>query len=407
MKKVGQLSLISLSIAFTTYQKIWSGHPFWTFDFFLFTFIAWLIGWHYDKIREFAKQSKANEEGYKLLIDTLPESILIHQNGKILYLNQPFLQLINLRNMDAAIGNELNNFVGPPLTKPLLNAILLEESKFKPVDIEIKNKKGISFFYEVSSYDIKYGNKDVSLTVIKDITLKKEETRILLQRSEALALLGQMAAGIAHEIRNPLTSISGFIQLLQVNQHENQYIAIVESELERINNIVGDFLDLSKPKEVALKEQNIEHVLKEVIALLNLKTKNHNIQITEQYESNLPDFYIDKNQMKQVFLNLLKNSMEAMPNGGQIKIVVNKGHHEQVLITIKDEGVGIPKEQLSILGQPFITTKENGTGLGLLICYKIIESHKGTLKVDSKVNEGTTVSISMPVSIINERKLNV
>lgn len=113
MRKVGQLSLISLSIAFTTYQKIWSGHPFWTFDF-PFHIHLWLIGWHYDKIREFAKQSKANEEGYKLLIDTLPESILIHQNGKILYLNQPFLQLINLSSMDVAIGNELHNFVGPP-----------------------------------------------------------------------------------------------------------------------------------------------------------------------------------------------------------------------------------------------------------------------------------------------------
>ncbi|MDM5335748.1 ATP-binding protein [Fictibacillus enclensis] len=191
------------------------------------------------------------------------------------------------------------------------------------------------------------------------------------------------------------------------NGNKTVYIAIVQSELERINNIVGDFLHLSKPKEVALKEQNIEFVLKEVIALLNLKRVNYNIQITEEYESDLPNFYMDKNQMKQVFLNLLKNSMEAMPNGGQIKIVVSRKHPQQVLIAIIDEGVGIPKEQLTILGQPFITTKENGTGLGLLICYKIIESHNGTIKIDSKVNEGTTVSISMPVFNMIKKKINI
>ncbi|MGG1574630.1 ATP-binding protein [Fictibacillus sp. NRS-1165] len=394
MKKVGQVTLVCLSIAFTAYQKVLSDEPFFTFDFMIFTVIAWLVGWQYDTARENSKNARANEESYKTLIDALPEAVIIHRNTAMIYINQAAAQMWGAGRKEDVIGKSLYDFVAPEHVERLLKDT--ENQPLNTFEVKVENQ-GVISFLELSSLKIVFGKNKAILSVIKDVTARQEETNRLLQKSEKLALLGQMAAGIAHEIRNPLTSVKGFIQLIKVNQREEEYVSIVLDEIDRINGIVGDLLVLAKPRDLVFIEQNMMLVLKEVITMIQTQADASNIMILEEYEPDLPLSHCDKNQIKQVFLNLLMNAIEAMPDGGVIMVKLKK-EGEMVSIKIIDEGIGIPEERIPTLGEPFYTTKEKGTGLGLMICCKIIENHNGLLTIKSKVLEGTTIEIKIPYS---------
>jgi signal transduction histidine kinase len=248
----------------------------------------------------------------------------------------------------------------------------------------------------VSSLNIVIGGQEAVLSIGKDITERKEQTERLLQKSEKLALVGQMAAGIAHEIRNPLTSIKGFVQLFKSDQLREEYYDIVLAELERINIIVGEFLVLAKPTVAVFKETDVRILIKDVVTLINTQSILNNVQIFVEFDRDLPMVSCEENQLKQVILNLLKNAIEAMPQGGNIDVQVKEKEEGKISIQIIDQGIGIPKERIATLGEPFYTTKEKGTGLGLMTCYKIIESHNGELNIQSKVNVGTTIEVILP-----------
>ena len=143
-------------------------------------------------------------------------------------------------------------------------------------------------------------------------------------------------------------------------------------------------------------EKDVKELIKDVVTLINTQSILNNVQIFAEFESNLPKISCEENQLKQVFLNLLKNAIEAMPNGGSIDVKVKAKGEGEISLQIIDQGIGIPKERIPTLGEPFYTTKEKGTGLGLMTCYKIIESHNGLLTISSEINEGTTIKIILP-----------
>ncbi|MGF9966814.1 ATP-binding protein [Bacillus rhizoplanae] len=239
---------------------------------------------------------------------------------------------------------------------------------------------------------------DKVMVMVRDITEKKK-TAELLNKSDTLAAVGQLAAGVAHEVRNPLTVIKGFIQLLQTRiQHDTEYFQLMISEIERIESIIHEFLSIAKPEICSFERKNLCFILENVVSLINTNAIMTNIHIACQTN---PDFlYIDccENQLKQVFINILQNAIEAMPNGGEIIIAAKKMNDNEVVICISDEGIGIPEERIIKLGEPFYSTKEKGTGLGLMISYKIIESHQGRIHITSKVGIGTSVEIYLPIS---------
>lgn len=399
MNRSGQIILVLISVLFTAYQTVMKQEPFLTVDFFIFTLIAFFVGRQYDLARFYAKKAKLKDESYKKLVDSFPELIVIHEKYKICYVNDAALKMIGAKNKEELIGRTILEFIVPKYKGRVEERIKMtkkEDSPLSNIQYELIRIDGTTFFFEGSSMNISFGKNDATLTIGKDITEKKEQTEKLLLKSEKLALLGQMAAGIAHEIRNPLTSIKGFVQLFKSNLLQEEYYNIVLSELDRINAIVGEFLVLSKPSASIYVEKDLNELMKDVMTLMNSQLMLNNVQIFSELDSNISKICCEEAQLKQVFLNLFKNAIEAMPNGGNIYLKVKESDEGRILIKVIDEGVGIPPERIPTLGEPFYTTKEKGTGLGLMTCYKIIESHKGQLSIHSEVNKGTTIEIVLP-----------
>ena len=219
------------------------------------------------------------------------------------------------------------------------------------------------------------------------------------KQKEKLAVVGQMAASIAHEIKNPLSALKGFTQLQQERDKENEnYYPIMLNEIDRINIIVSDLLILGKPNGITKSYVSIEEIINYVISINELQASRQSIMIRTETEKQLPYLYCDENQMKQVFLNLIKNSIESMLDGGVIDIKAQLINNH-FIISVQDEGEGIPHEQIEKLGEPFYTSKPNGTGLGLMVTRKILEEHNGRLEISSIPKKGTKIDVILPGSM--------
>jgi two-component system, sporulation sensor kinase E len=249
-------------------------------------------------------------------------------------------------------------------------------------------------------YSTKQGIIDgLNLTVIIDVT-EKAEMQEQLKKTDRLNLIGELAAGIAHEIRNPMTALKGFIQLLEpsIKAQHAMYYDVITSELARMDSIINEFLILAKPQETRFQEKDICQIMRETVDLLNPQAVLYNVQFHTHYDDQIPYVYCEPNQLKKVFINLIKNAIEVMPTGGKITIAINSINNQFILISIRDEGSGIPKDKINKLGEPFYTTKEKGTGLGLMVSYRIIEEHNGSIEVESEEGIGSLFKIRIPVN---------
>jgi PAS domain S-box-containing protein len=231
---------------------------------------------------------------------------------------------------------------------------------------------------------------------MQDITQKKEAEE-LLRKSDKLSAVGQLAAGVAHEVRNPLTVLKGFAQILQASDKESKYYALMLSEIERIEAIISEFLMLAKPQEAKFYDHDLRLLLEDVIHLMETKAIMNGVQLNKVILISNAMIQCDANQIKQVLINILQNAIEAMPSGGNIHISLSQADKHSLCLRIRDEGCGIPEDRLEKLGEPFYSSKEKGTGLGLMISYKIIEKHRGKIGVSSRVLEGTTFDITLPL----------
>ncbi|ESU31655.1 hypothetical protein G3A_15470 [Bacillus sp. 17376] len=239
----------------------------------------------------------------------------------------------------------------------------------------------------------------LNLIVFRNIT-EKIEMEAQLLKSDTLNMLGELAAGIAHEIRNPMTALKGFIQLLENSTGDSfsLYFQVIKTELQRIDSIINEFLILAKPKSIKYENTNISKIMDETVSLLTAQAMLHDVQIKTLYDDDLPEFLCEPNQLKKVFINIIKNAIEVMPKGGLVSVTVSKAPGNRIHICIQDEGEGIPAEKIKKLGEPFYTTKERGTGLGLMVSFKIIEEHGGTIEIESKVGDGTLFHIYLPIT---------
>lgn len=218
-----------------------------------------------------------------------------------------------------------------------------------------------------------------------------------LSNTEKLSMVGQMAAGVAHEIRNPITVISGYLQLMKREENHKPVVELMLGEVNRIELLINEFLFLAKPAEPRLEYRSIEAVTRDVLRFFENQAAESGIKVAFYCREELPFVYCDENQMKQVLVNVFKNAVEAMKEkGGELGIALDK-KGDGLSVSISDTGVGIADEDMAKIGEPFFTTKENGNGLGIMICRRIVESHAGTFSIFSRQGEGTTVEILLPL----------
>ncbi|KYD31682.1 PAS domain S-box protein [Parageobacillus toebii] len=243
----------------------------------------------------------------------------------------------------------------------------------------------------------------VGMIMLRDITERKE-MELQLRKSDTLNVVGELAAGIAHEIRNPMTALKGFIQLLQgsIKEDYSMYFNVIMSELKRIESIITEFLVLAKPQAIQYQQNDVCKIMQDTIDLISAQATMHNVQIVADFAPHIPFIYCEPNQLKQVFINILKNAIEVMPKGGEVTVRINRLDDSHIRISITDQGCGIPQDKIKKLGQPFYTTKERGTGLGLMVSYKIIEEHQGKIDVESEVDVGTTFHITLPIERVEK-----
>jgi signal transduction histidine kinase len=215
--------------------------------------------------------------------------------------------------------------------------------------------------------------------------------------AEKLKVAGQLAAGIAHEIKNPLTSIKGFIQLMKIDDRPNKaFLEIIEQEIQRLEVISSELLVLAKPHTQTMKIHNLTKSVKEVVYLLEAEALKKSIQLKSNMDDENLMILCDSSKIKQVLINIIKNAIEAMNTPGEITIHISK-HNNQATIAVTDQGCGIPDYYLEKLGKPFFSTKHTGNGLGLMICQQIISDHGGEMTVRTLVNHGTTFTITIPL----------
>jgi nitrogen-specific signal transduction histidine kinase len=344
-------------------------------------------------IEKINQELKEERSFLEIILNINPNYIYVKDNhDELAIVNDAFAKLCN-KSPDEMIGVKENNFIK--------NFLLLEKQNH--FNETVINCKGELRTVEWQFLPIYFkGNHNHTLCLGTDITKRKKEEEILV-KSENLRILGEMAAGIAHEIRNPLTSIKGFIKLLDESVFESSekyYLSIVSDEIDRINDVVGELLFIAKPQASIQtnKKVNIDKVIHDVKILLDTTALLIQASVDIQTNGLLKTLLIDEKQVKQVLINILKNSLEAVSKDGRIRIKSEKIQGDRIRIRVIDNGGGIAKSMLPKLGEPFYTTKERGTGLGLTVCFKIIRENHGNILIRSKEGFGTIVDIIFPVS---------
>ncbi len=338
---------------------------------------------HYELIRTQTKW-------FQSILEDLRQPIAIVFEDLYIYANRAYVELFFDKKEYSLSGCYISNFLSKESSDWMTKKIQsIEENDQCERLITSYCGKMIDASIRFSSIDD--GKCPLIKIEMEDLSEQKKVREVMLH-SEKLSAVGQLAAGIAHEIRNPLTAIKGFIQLLESNSHP--YLKIILDEISRIETIISELLLLSKPHNKKMKSINIFSVIQQVIDLMKPHAMMNNVYIHVKDLSSTLLLCCDQNQMKQVFLNIIKNAIEAMEKRGNIYIdILETDGSFQVVV--QDEGVGIPKELIPKIKQPFFTTKEKGTGLGLMICDQIVREHGGMMDFQC-LEKGTKVTITLP-----------
>ncbi|WP_226666067.1 PAS domain S-box protein [Metabacillus litoralis] len=348
--------------------------------------------------RNFQKILQKSRERYQRLIDNSIDMIAVIHKDSWVFVNEAGIKLFEAADYQEMLGRNIYRDLHPndhQTMEVALSCILERKS-----EVHISNQSWLvgsqkTIFTEMVCIPTTYFGEQAVQVILRDISDRKKTEELML-RSEKLSIAGQLAAGIAHEIRNPLTAIKGFLQIMKPDMdHHNQYYQIIFSELNRIELILSELLMLAKPQETYFKRTNIVTLLQEVAMLLETQANMNSVFIDQQHTELLLSVHSDENQLKQVFINLFKNAIDAMSNGGKLSVHTKK-ERNKAIIAVTDEGEGIPSDLINRIGEPFLTTKEKGNGLGLMITYKIIEDHKGNILVDSELGKGTTFIVELP-----------
>jgi len=361
------------------------------------------------RLKESAVQSLPLQEERPSKFETVLQHMdsgiaLFDSEGHLRFLNVQMSRLLQAPRR-ALIGHSLRQLMFHPYLRKSIRMIFLRMYKemvyYRRFNGEFQDAHGRFLLISITRIDELDGDYLVS---VKDVSEFKHIEQSAFQ-NDKLAMLGKIAASIAHEIRNPLTSIRGFIQLLKPYLEtigKQEYARIILSEIDRANDIIFEFLNSSKPSAPMKQHISVGMLLKESTLLFESEANMKGCELHFEIYDPVMQVAIDVKQIKQVILNILKNSMDAIQDSGDerkglIQVTANR-ENRYAVIRIRDNGKGMERSTMARLFDPFFTTKQDGTGLGLSVSYRIIRNHGGTIQVDSRLNEGTEFIIYLPLA---------
>ena len=331
--------------------------------------------------------------------------VAVNLDGKITVFNNSAQEITGLKSADM-IGRFYEDVYSEQVDNSFTLLKTLKEGKeFANEEKEIKDANGSLIPVEYSTSLVKSEYEEVlgAVEMFSDMTeIKKLEKEV--QRARTLAALGEMAANVAHEIRNPLGGIGGFAALLErdldIDDPRRNLVKKIIEGVSRLNRIAANLLFYTRPIEPRLQKQDIIKTIDDVLLLMEveLEQEERNIEIIRDFPSNIQEVRIDPEIFQQVLLNIFKNAADSMENEGKLIVgVKGKNDEKNIVISVEDNGIGMSESVQERLFNPFFTTKPNGTGLGLAITKKIIDIHKGEISVKSEEGKGTLFEISLPV----------
>ena len=411
------LSVIEILLLAFVFDQLGGRAPMFYVNLTLFVFIFFVLTmtvlhsiffrrvWtQLEKKNKSMERALVSKEGYlHLFFETAKDAIAVFDaDNKIIAINPAFEELYGW-TQEECIGRSLPLVPPEHFEKVAERTLRVRQGEsFSLLETQDLKKDGSRFDVQITLSPItdEAGNVIATSIISRDISYKKDAEKMILQ-AEKLKLTGEIAAGVAHEIRNPMTVISGFVQMMgsDADYPYKEYTKLIHSEIERINLIISEFLVLAKPQPSFAREISLKKVTGDIIMLFGPEMNMRGISFHSRWEQE--DYFIkgEEHQLKQVFINLIKNAIEAidgLDRTGSIELIVEGQIDGHVSLRLHDNGAGISPETLAMIFEPFYTTKVTGTGLGLLISQKIVQEHSGTLTIESREGKGTIATALLP-----------
>lgn len=352
---------------------------------------------------------------YGMILDNIDRAVIAFNQMGLVTLFNPAAEALMEYSSRQMIGRHFGEIFKSQETLLYLVKVALEEGRSITDDEGLYLHRDNASPLPVNAYAApiyaQHGNQDGAVMIIRDLSRIKE-LEGTLRRADRLSILGTLAAGLAHEIKNPLGGIRGAAQLLSMEMSDDDslqdYTRIMVKEVDRINFIIEELMSLGDPKPPQLDDVDLARTLDDIILLQKEAARGQNTRFILKLDPSIPPVQGDEDLLTRLFLNLVKNAREAIHHDGEVIVEtkVASSYHmtgpgrrssPMVDIIISDTGCGIAKEELDRIFTPYFTTKAKGSGLGLAISQKIIEDHQGLLKIDSTPGEGTTVTVSLPL----------
>ncbi len=329
------------------------------------------------------------------IIESMPNMLVAFDGaGKVIAANSAAKSLLSI-SRGQVVGDDFHDFLGAQ-AGPLVRRIK-EGQVVLDQELLLKGEKAIPV--ALTGAPLTWEGGVGAVLILRDLReMKAMEKKV--KRAERLAALGRLSASVAHEIRNPLSSIKGFIQYFKKKfppgSKEQAYTETMVGEVDRLNNVITNLLDFTRTKEPNFQDCDLVEVVRHALRLIRSDAQARGVKILERVPEEPLLAKVDRDQLIQVFLNLFLNGLESMPDGGTLRIGIETGREGDFQIEIADTGSGVREEDLPQLFEPFFTTKSKGTGLGLAVAQQIVENHHGTINVASRLGAGTTFRVSLP-----------
>ncbi len=346
--------------------------------------------------------ARENEQ-MEVVLDSLTDGVIVaDQYNKLILCNKAAERTVPFRDYDF-FEKVIWQVIGDGDIAEFIRHTILNEESIRDREFTL-DSPGVTRILSFSIMPlVRRGRVRGNVVHVEDVSERRwKEAR--LRRAESLASLTTLAAGVAHEIKNPLGSIGIHIQLMQKmlaaaksvpSSDISGYLDIVNEEVERLNRIVMDFLFAVRPMDINLSNHDLNALLHEIMDFMKYEISEGGVELVEDYQVDIPHILLDDKFIKQAILNIVKNALNAMPDGGTLT-VTTRYRGDEVLLRIIDTGSGMSEEVLNKIFEPYFTTKEFGSGIGLTIVYKIVKEHRGEISVISQEGKGTTFTLSFP-----------